>query len=154
MISLEKILVAVDFSDHAKRALDYGAELARTFGSQLIVGHVVAKPDFLSQIPPGGEGYFPPNAQEIAADEAKQECEQWLRQVAVKDAKAVVVSGTPFVEIIKLARAEDVDLIIVGTHGRGVIAHALLGSVAEKVVQKASCPVLTVREGEHDFVMP
>ena len=59
-----------------------------------------------------------------------------------------------FVEIIKAARSEDADLIVIGTHGRGAVAHMLLGSVAEKVVRKAPCPVLTVREGEHDFVLP
>ncbi len=62
--------------------------------------------------------------------------------------------GSPFFEIVRAAKREDADLVIVGTHGRGAIAHVLLGSVAEKVVRKAPCPVLTVREGVHDFVMP
>jgi nucleotide-binding universal stress UspA family protein len=65
-----------------------------------------------------------------------------------------VVVGSPFVEIIRYARAQQVDLIVMGTHGRGPVEHMLLGSVAEKVVRKASCPVLTVRSPQHEFVHP
>jgi nucleotide-binding universal stress UspA family protein len=60
--------------------------------------------------------------------------------------------GTPYHEIIAFANEKDVDLIIMGTHGRGGLAHLLLGSVAEKVVRKAPCPVLTVRDPEHEFI--
>ena len=62
--------------------------------------------------------------------------------------------GKPFVEIIHHARDHDVDLIVIGTHGRGAVQHALLGSVAEQVVRTSPCPVLTVRHPEHEFVMP
>ena len=62
--------------------------------------------------------------------------------------------GSPFVEIIRYARDEHADLIVMGTHGRGAIAHMLLGSVAERVVRKAACPVLTVRHAAHDFELP
>jgi nucleotide-binding universal stress UspA family protein len=63
-------------------------------------------------------------------------------------------SGSPFVEVVRYARDEGMDLIVLGTHGRGAIAHMLLGSVAERVVRKAHCPVVTVRLPEHSFVMP
>ena len=70
-------------------------------------------------------------------------------------AKLELVSGTSeFVEIVRYARDKNIDLLVMGTHGRGPIAHMLLGSVAEKVVRKAPCPVLTVRHPEHEFVMP
>ena len=66
----------------------------------------------------------------------------------------LVEIGTPFVEVVCVARKEDIDLIIVGTNGRRAVAHMLRGSVAEKVVRKAPCPVLTIRQGEHDLAMP
>jgi nucleotide-binding universal stress UspA family protein len=69
-------------------------------------------------------------------------------------AEIALLAGNPFLEIIRYAKAHDVDLIVMGTHGRGPIAHMLLGSVAEKVVRKSPCPVLTVREAQHEFVMP
>jgi nucleotide-binding universal stress UspA family protein len=74
----------------------------------------------------------------------------------VKRYSAVVAlrSGSPFVEVVRYAREEGIDLIVLGTHGRGAIAHMLLGSVAERVVRKAHCPVMTVRQPEHAFVMP
>jgi nucleotide-binding universal stress UspA family protein len=65
-----------------------------------------------------------------------------------------VREGTPFYEIIRFAREGDVDLIVMGTHGHTGLTHVLLGSVTEKVVRKAPCPVLTVRHPEHEFVHP
>ena len=66
----------------------------------------------------------------------------------------LIEEGYPFPRIIEIARKHEVDLIVMGTHGRTGLAHALLGSVAEKVVRKAPCPVLTVKHPEHEFVMP
>jgi nucleotide-binding universal stress UspA family protein len=62
------------------------------------------------------------------------------------------VVGSPFFEIVRYAEEQQIDLIVIGTHGRGPIGHMLLGSVAEKVVRKSPCPVLTVRQPQHDFV--
>ena len=67
-------------------------------------------------------------------------------------AEIVTLIGSPFLEIVSYAKAKDIDLIVMGTHGRGPIAHMLMGSVAEKVVRKAPCPVLTVRHPEHEFI--
>jgi len=66
----------------------------------------------------------------------------------------LVMGTSEFVEVIRYAREKDIDLLVLGTHGRGAIAHMLMGSVAEKIVRKAPCPVLTVRHPEHEFVMP
>ena len=66
----------------------------------------------------------------------------------------VMRKGNPFLEVVRYARDQKMDLIVLGTHGRGAIAHVLMGSVAEKVVRKASCAVLTVRHPQHEFVMP
>jgi len=79
--------------------------------------------------------------------------EEYLSELT-RPAVTHVVMGRPFSEIIGYARAQNIDMIVMGTHGRGAIAHVLLGSTTEKVVRKAGCPVLTVRGGEHKFVMP
>ncbi|TVL94946.1 MAG: universal stress protein, partial [Candidatus Kuenenia stuttgartiensis] len=68
--------------------------------------------------------------------------------------EAIVVQGVPFAEIIRTAKECNTDLIVLGTHGRTGLAHVVMGSVAEKVVRKAPCPVLTIRHPEHDFVSP
>ena len=154
MINLKRILVATDFSDHSKVAVKYAAALAEAFSSEVILCHVVEAPDLISQIPPSGEGYFPPNFQEQQRQAAEKECDKIIADHGIKTGRTLIVEGSPFFEVIRAAKAENVDLVVVGTHGRGAIAHVLLGSVAEKIVRKAPCPVLTVREGEHDFVMP
>lgn len=154
MIRMKKILAAVDFSEHSDVVLQYAAEFSRSFQAEVLLCHVVEPADMLSQLPPGGEGYFPPNMAQLQQEHARRTLEQRISQHQVAGGRIAIPQGSPFVEIVRLAREEDVDLVIVGTHGRGAIAHMLLGSVAEKVVRKAPCPVLTVRSGEHDFVMP
>lgn len=154
MITLKKILVADDFSEHSDVALKYAAEFARVFEAEVLLCHVVEAATVLSEIPPSGEVYFPPNLVELEKEAAQKECEKRLQEAGIKKGSVHLPAGNPFVEIIQLARQEEVDLIILGTHGRGAIAHMLLGSVAERVVRKAPCPVLVVREGEHEFVQP
>jgi nucleotide-binding universal stress UspA family protein len=89
--------------------------------------------------------------------------EQWQQQARERLAALVpdhetsrsrmaTVVGSPFYEIVRYAEEQQIDLIVIGTHGRGPIGHMLLGSVAEKVVRKSPCPVLTVREPQHHFV--
>ena len=65
-----------------------------------------------------------------------------------------IARGEPFVNIVRYARDNEIDLIVMGTHGRGAVKHMLLGSVAEKVLRKAPCPVLTVRDPEQEFILP
>lgn len=151
MIKLEKILVPIDFSQFSAKALRYGEELAAKFHAELHLLHAFETVPIMS----GDSVYFPPDlaAQEEAAA-AKTLDEQ---KVDVPDNVNVVRElkhGHPFVEIVRYAKENDIGLIVMGTHGRGAIAHMLLGSVAERVVRKAPCPVLTVRDEEHEFVMP
>ncbi|GAB4149986.1 MAG: universal stress protein [Planctomycetaceae bacterium] len=154
MIQIEKILVATDFSDHSAVALQYAQEFSKAFGAHILLCNVVESSGFLSHLPPGGEGYFPPNMDEIRQKNAEEKCQTVIDDAGLENASVHVVVGKPFVEIVRLAKSENVDLLILGTHGRGAVAHMLLGSVAEKVVRNAPCPVLTVREGEHEFVHP
>jgi nucleotide-binding universal stress UspA family protein len=151
-IRLTKVLVPTDFSVPSAKALAYGRELARTFGASLHVLHAVEEP--LAQ---GWNGYGLPVLPELRAEvmaDAQRQLEQAVPQ-ADRDRQAtelVTRQGVPWREIVAFARERQVDLIVMGTHGRGGMAHLLLGSVAEKVVRDAPCPVLTVRHPEHDFV--
>jgi len=70
------------------------------------------------------------------------------------DVEAIVSQGIPFAEIISTAKKKEIDMIVIGSHGRTGLSHIMLGSVSEKVVRKAPCPVLTVRQSDHEFVMP
>lgn len=154
MIRIQKILVGLDFSEHSEIALKYAAEFARAFNAEVIACYVVEPNDMLSQVPPGGEFYFPPNLGQMQQEAAEKECNRLLGESGIARSRVITPSGTPFLELVRAAKEEDVDLIVLGTHGRGAVAHLLMGSVAERVVRKAPCPVLTVRQGEHEFVMP
>ncbi|MBI3410041.1 MAG: universal stress protein [Planctomycetes bacterium] len=155
MIVLHRILVPTDFSEHARQAVKYAAAFAEKFGAEIHLLHVlqdlaIYQPDAVTIGPP----VVPPLAQLAAAARTSLErfiADNKLERLAVQQE---VREGTPVEEIIEFAAEKDIDLIILGTHGRGWLAHVLLGSVAEKVVRKAPCPVLTVRLAEHEFVKP
>lgn len=154
MIDLKKILVATDFSPHAAVALRHAVGLAQAFKSELVLVNVVEPADMMTQLPPIGESYFSPALIQAQEDYAKQQGEEAVRSCGYPNARFIIRQGSPFFEILAAAKEENADLIVIGTHGRGAIAHILMGSVAERVVRKAACPVLVVREGEHEFVHP
>jgi nucleotide-binding universal stress UspA family protein len=155
MIDLHRILAPTDFSKHSQNALVYAAAFAEKFGAELYLLHVVQD---LGVFIPEAVGMTPvvaPPTEQFAAA-AKVSLERALEETPLKNltVHAEVREGSPFYEIVRFAKEKDIDLIIMGTHGRGGLAHLLLGSVAEKVVRKAPCPVLTVRHPEHEFVHP
>ena len=155
MITIRTILVPTDFSEASEAALKYGKEMARVFGASLHVVHIME--DLLAHAW-SAEVYVAsmPNLRE----EIEREATDRLAAMVTDDERRLLrvttalVAGSPFLEIIRYAKANQIDLIVMGTHGRGPVAHMLLGSVAEKVVRKAPCPVLTVRPAQHEFVMP
>ncbi|MFN4257738.1 MAG: universal stress protein [Gemmataceae bacterium] len=150
MMPLTNILVPTDFSATAARALDYGKALAETFRATLHVLFVMEDP-FLTI--PTLEGYTPlPRFREDMERDARRQLDQVLTpdERARFHAQLVMVWGRPAVEILEYAQTHGIDLIVMGTHGRGGLSHLLLGSVAEEVVRQASCPVLTVRAREPD----
>lgn len=149
MIALKHILLPTDFSDASMNALRYARAFAENFQATIHLLHVID----LSFVA-AWEGYAPAIVREDVERHARQRLEQLLADAPVLPVQRTVVDGAPFVEIVRYARARNIDLIVMGTHGRGPVAHMLLGSVAEKVVRKAPCPVLTVRHPEHEFVMP
>lgn len=150
MIAIKRILVPHDFSETSEAAVRYGAALARTFGAKLHLLHVSEKErtDVETEFPLGLEG-----TQEDASRERllKIMSPQQLTELAPE---LSLRPGTPHAEIVRYAKDHDIDLIVMGTHGRGFVAHAVMGSVAEKVVRHAPCPVLTVRHPQHEFVVP
>jgi len=156
MIALKKVLVATDFSEPSDTALEYARELARTFGAQLTVTHVVD--NVLTRVA-GIDGFvFSDSALQQALEAAGQR--QLDAVVCGEDrtqlhADAIVLtSNSPATAIVEYAARYEIDLIVMGTHGRGAVAHLLMGSVAERVVRTAPCPVLTVRHPEHEFLRP
>jgi nucleotide-binding universal stress UspA family protein len=148
---LGKILVPVDFSSTSQKALDYAVALAERSGTASIhLMHVVEPLPFHFV---GEVVAFP-----LTDEEAASECEHKLASLAHDGASprlpisSAVHIGEPAPEIIAVARELRADLLIVSTHGRTGLKHLLLGSVAERIVREAPCPVLVVREREHEFI--
>jgi len=122
-----RIVVPTDFSTCAEEAWALAQRVAQTCGSELVLVHVLeAPPD----------------------TEIGKTLEQWAAQARQRGLKAriAVRTGAPHQEVVALATDERADLVVIGTHGRGGLNRALLGSVADRVVRLAPCPVLTVRE--------
>jgi nucleotide-binding universal stress UspA family protein len=155
MIALKKILVCTDFSPPAQVALDYGRNLARTFGAGMRVLHVVEKVTTHYDVDAGYVAL--PDLQKEIEDAARRK----LAALVTDDDRstlhaewALVTSTSAARAIVEYARAEAIDLIVVGTRGRGGMTRLFLGSVAERVVRTAPCPVLTVHDRERDLLVP
>lgn len=153
-MQIKTILFPTDFSNGARAALDHAISLAKDYQAKLILLYVIQDISI-------AEWYIPSSLSvaDLVEDMQKsawQEMDKWIAEVSkqVKDAEKMVVRGVPFVEIIRTAKERNADLIVIGTHGRTGIDHMLFGSTAEKVVRKASCPVLTVRTAGKEFKMP
>jgi nucleotide-binding universal stress UspA family protein len=155
MIVIKSVLVPTDFSEPAETALKYGKAFSESFDASLHLVHVL---DESALVYP----WTSPDGMPIALGEARSEMEHMvndrLNRVLTDaerqkySAHVSMLCGNPFMEIVEYANSQNIDLIVMGTHGRGPIAHMLMGSVAEKVVRKAPCPVLTVRTPEHEFI--
>ena len=156
MITLKQILVATDFSEPSDAALAYGRELASRFGATLHVLHVVQNV-YVNTF--SAENYIAvaPGLQEDIEDDARQR----LHELVIDSDRSgpptvpiILTAMSPAPAILEYAKNHDIDAIVMGTHGRGAFAHLVMGSVAERVVRFAPCPVLTVRHPEHEFVQP
>jgi nucleotide-binding universal stress UspA family protein len=156
MIKLDRILLPTDFSENSVEAVNYGRAFAEQFHAELHLLHVIAElaatiPEALVRLASSIENYM---------DEAETRALKQLGEVLEADwcpGKRVVLAtrqGSPFLQIVQYAREHAIDLIVMGTHGRSGLSHALIGSVAERVVRHAHCPVLSVRPMGHQFVVP
>ena len=156
MILLKNILVATDFSEPSDAAVAYGCELARSFGARLTVFHAAEK--FAARsFGSDGSVFIDPRRQHDLETVAHTQIDALIsreNRVVLKPTTVVVTSNRAASAIVEFARRAGVDLIVMGTHGRGAVAHLLMGSVAEHVVRTAPCPVLTVRHPEREFVIP
>jgi universal stress protein A len=147
VLHLTRILAPTDFSEHSNHALGYAADLARQFRARLVLVHVVSN-DALESI---SKAHVPPHPVDKVYEDLTQEVrEQYAKHVApevrkILETEILVLPGVPYLEIVHAARVERVDLIVMATHGRTGLSHALMGSVTEKVLRKAPCPVLSIR---------
>ena len=153
MIALRNVLVATDFSQPSEAALRYARALAHAFTATLHVLHVV--PDSMS-LPwtAVSDAEMATKLQQDWEREARERLELLVsaRDRSVLRVRLAVRSGDPVSRIDEYAASNAIDLIVIGTRGRGLVAHLLLGGVAERVVRTAPCPVMTVRQPQHEFV--
>jgi len=156
MIALKHVLVATDFGEAAEAALTYGRELARTFRAKLHVVHVVEdvtrsvagileSPLSFSHAQADAEDSAHELANHVLSDDDRRTLGAEITVISRADAAPAIVD---------FARETRSDVIVMGTHGRGKIARLLVGSVAERVVRTAPCPVLVLHHPEHEFVTP
>ena len=154
MIQIKKILVPTDFSESAKHAQGYGVSFAREYEAELILVHVVETltvgyasdlfPVPMAEVFDEISGYAKTEIAKLAAE---------IREKGIP-VREMVVQGKPSAEIVRIAKEEGIDIIVLGTHGKGMLDQALFGSTAERVIRKAPCPVLTCQLHQHEFCEP
>jgi universal stress protein A len=157
MLNLKRILYPTDFSQYSLAALPFAVGLAKQNNAQLFCLHVVEMPheEYLL-----GDYMVPLNVPHVPEDKVLRTVRARLERFVAENLSEMekvtsrVLVGVPFAEIIRYARDQSIDLIVMGTHGHTALAAMLIGSVAEKVVRKAPCPVLTVRDSQHSFEAP
>lgn len=145
-MAFQKILCPVDLSDGSREALRVAAERARELSASLLLVHICQSPQV-------GEFQFTPAAMHVMLDAEQAELASWkvlATELGAREVETRFVTGTPWDQIVKIAQSDPaIELVVMGTHGRSGLAHALLGSVAEKVVRHAPCAVLVVRSQAH-----
>lgn len=153
---MKSILLPTDFSNPAAQAAAYAYAFVDKFGAELHVLHVIERlasslPEVVLDLSESLEKYF-----EKAEVRALENLSNSVDPMWEKGKRVTLATreGAPFVQIVQYAREHGIDLIVMGTHGRSGLPHAIMGSVAERVVRKAPCPVLTVRPADHEFEMP
>jgi len=143
---IHKVLVPIDFSDYSKNALKYAAQFAHQFKAKMFLVYVVEPMIYPADFSMG-QVAIPSTDIDLQkrGDEELNNLAKSLIDPSV-EVEIIIKTGKPFVEINETAVEKDIDLIIMATHGHTGVEHLLFGSTAEKVVRKAPCPVLTLRE--------
>jgi nucleotide-binding universal stress UspA family protein len=152
VLSLKTILVPTDLSECSHKAIHYGQRLAQQFGASVTLLHVVEP---VHTYPVDGLSTFPTEVGDLAPlPQATEDLKKFAASLPQEEAVPMQLrtrQGSAHGQIVKAAKEEDVDLIVISTHGRTGLDRVLIGSTAELVVRHAPCPVLVVREKEHDF---
>jgi nucleotide-binding universal stress UspA family protein len=146
-IQVKRILVPIDFSEHADSVIEWAAHLAEEHRSEIVLLHVYHLPVEFQQV----EGaYLPADFWTSVKDEAKRTLAEYGERLRARGltVREVVREGYPATMIEEEVTGQEADLIVIGSRGRTGLKHMLLGSIAERVVQKAPCPVLTVKTPE------
>ena len=158
MSLVSKILFPTDFSKHSQAALPFVVDLAKRYDAEVHCLHAV---DTEYEFPMEERYIVPLRTKPIDSDQLQRVTWAHMTEFVDKHMSEVrslvrmtVVPGNPFEEIVRYAREEKVELIVIGTHGHSALASMLLGSVAERVIRKAPCAVLSVRHAEHKFKAP
>jgi universal stress protein A len=149
----KKIVCPIDFSEFTDEIVAYAVDLTAKYGSELHLFHVIPS---LNYFTPYESFLNPENLVSIEKNiekEVDKDFDVIMARIGVP-AKKIIKTGVTFVEIIDYIKEQNVDLVVMGTHGRSGIEHILIGSVAEKVVRKSPCPVLTIRPKDKKFSMP
>ncbi|MFT3723992.1 MAG: universal stress protein [Hyphomonadaceae bacterium] len=146
-MAFDRILVPVDYSVHSLKAVGYAAELAQRLGANMDIVHVWDRPTYISDAVMVGHGTEQRSLAEMIRDNAKRDMDEFMSTVKLAtgvNTSQRLLSGDPASAILKELGEQKYDLVVIGTHGRGGLAHLLLGSVAEKLVRLSTVPVLTV----------
>jgi nucleotide-binding universal stress UspA family protein len=148
MLTISKILTPVDYSPCSRAALDHALFFAARFSAKIDVMHVWDVPPSVSADMMVESEDGPQSMQNVLLHGATKEMTQFLSKLTAEQRARVAIRvehGDPVPTILEVAQRDRYDLVVMGTHGRTGLSHLLMGSVAEKVVRQASCPVLTVR---------
>ena len=160
---INRILVATDASAASNRALEMAAQLAEQYKADLLIIHVIRDmqiPFEIKEIPELESDTiesFATARDEImrkVAESVLRDAKQKAEKNGASKVETTIGTGDPATSILDIATRREADMIVIGTHGHSGIIHNLIGSVAERVVRKAPCPVLTIRPESHAFVMP
>jgi universal stress protein A len=144
-MDIRHILAPTDFSELSNQGLKSALELAQSFGAKLLLLHVVEPPSYPL------EGIVPSHLGATLLDDLERQASREFAQMLPEtqgsklDVARRVVVGIPYRKIVEVAAGENADLIVMTTHGRTGLSHLVMGSVAEKIVRTAACPVLTIR---------
>jgi nucleotide-binding universal stress UspA family protein len=144
-MNIKTILVPCDFSENSMAGIDYARDLARKFKAKIVLAHVSPSAERLVVYGPP-PAHLPKDLEDTVAEGVERGFAELKGRFSASDDMATVhLRGEPAAELVDHAKQSDVDLIVMSTHGRTGIGHLVLGSVAERVVRTATCPVVTIK---------